>query len=171
MYDSKSSLLRIGVIKLYYGGGQTLLATVDYATLLEKTDKLTKMILQSDVIDEYKSARKQLQNDEEAQKLIAKFQRCKEEYEEVERFGRYHPDYQQIMKNIRRTKRKMDMHESVARFKVAERKVQRFLDEISEYLAKSVSDQIIVPKDELDHNTGCSSSGCGSGGSCGCKVS
>lgn len=159
------------MIKLHYGGGQTLLATMDYALILEKTDKLSKMILQSEVIDEYKYARQQLQNDEEAQELILEFQKCKEDYEEVERFGRYHPDYKQIMKNIRRTKRMMDMHESVARFKVAERNLQRFLDEISEYIAKSVSDQIIVPKDELDHITGCSSGGCGTGGSCGCKVS
>lgn len=159
------------MIKLDYGGGQILLATVDYATILEKTDKLANMILKSDVIDEYRRAYHQLQNDEEAQKLIAAFQKCKEDYEELERFGRYHPDYKHMMKNIRKTKRTMDMHESVARFKVAERKVQRFLDEISEYIAKSVSDQIIVPKDELDHLTGCSSSGCGSGGTCGCKVS
>lgn len=146
-----------------------MIATVDYAQILNKTDRLTEMILHSNVMEAYKRASLQLQNDAEAQKLIKAFADCKEQNEEVERFGRYHPDYSETMKKIRQTKRTMDMHHSVAQFKVAERNLQRFLDDISEHIAKSVSDSILVPKDDLDHvSSGCSSSGCGSGGSCGC---
>src|SRR5690625_3310963 len=96
----------------------------------------------------------------------------KDQYEDVQRFGRYHPDYQEIMKNIRSSKRKMDMNEFVAAFKVAERNLQRFLDEISEYIARSVSDTIMVPKEDLAlSDSGCSSGSCGSGGTCGCQAS
>src|SRR5699024_7336350 len=84
----------------------------------------------------------------------------------------YHPDYREIMTNVRSTKRKMDMNRYVASFKLAERNLQRFLDEISECIAHSVSEQVMVPKDDIAlTDSGCYSGGCGAGGSCGCKVS
>jgi len=64
------------------------------------------------------------------------------------------------------------MDTSVSAFKIEERKFQRFLDDISECIAKSVSENIMVPKDGLAlSDSGCSSGGCGSGGSCSCKAS
>lgn len=148
-----------------------LIATLEYVDILDQTDQLTEMILESEVMKEYQRTYKTLQNDEEAQLLIKKFNDIKEHYEDVQRFGRYHPDYNEIMKNVRSSKRKMDMNQSVARFKVAERQLQRFLDEISEYIANSVSEHIIVPKDGIALDSGCSTGGCGSGGSCGCQAS
>ncbi|MDY0396280.1 YlbF family regulator [Virgibacillus halophilus] len=94
------------------------------------------------------------------------FNHIKEEYEEVQRFGRYHPDYNEIMKAVRTNKREMDMNDKVAAYKVAERNVQNLLDEVSEYIALSISDQIKVPKDGA-----ALTDGCGGGGSCGCKAS
>jgi len=149
-----------------------LIATIEYVEILDQTDRVTKMILQSEVMEQYNRAIITLHNDAEAQRLIKAFDDIKEHYEDVQRFGRYHPDFNEIMKNVRSTKRKMDMNESVAAFKVAERKLQRFLDEISDHIAKSVSEHIMVPKDGLAlTDSGCSTGGCGSGGSCGCQAS
>lgn len=149
-----------------------MIATTEVMEILDRTDQLTEMILQSDPVENYRRAYYDLENNEESQRLIRSFLNMKDHYEEVQRFGHYHPDYQMIMKEVRSTKRKMDMDPAVSAFKIEERKLQFFLDEISEYIAHSVSEHIMVPKDGLAlTDGGCASGGCGTGGSCGCQAS
>ena len=143
-----------------------MIATLEYADILDRSEALGKIILNSEDMQAYQEAKYALENDQEAQQLIKAFIDIKEHYEDIQRFGRYHPDYYQIMKSVRSTKRKMDMNDKVAAFKIAERNIQKLLDEVSSYIALSVSEDIKAPKDGAalsDH--GC---GCGSGGSCGC---
>ncbi len=140
--------------------------------MLDKADELSQLILQSEVMHEYRVASNALENDEEAQSLIKAFTHIKEHYDDVQRFGHYHPDFREIMQNVRSTKRKMDMNHFVASFKLAERNLQRFLDDVSECIARSVSEQVMVPKEGLAlTDGGCASGSCGTGGSCGCKAS
>lgn len=146
-----------------------MLATQEIVDIIDDSERIGQMIIHSDVMQAYLVAKSELANDQEAQRLINQFNHTKEQYEEVQRFGRYHPDYSKIMKEIRQTKREMDMNEKVATFKVAERNIQTLLDEISTSIAHSVSEQIKVPKEgALFTDSGC---GCGSGGSCGCQAS
>ncbi|WP_138415049.1 YlbF family regulator [Aquibacillus sediminis] len=147
-----------------------MLATLEIVDVLDKSEHIGQMILTSETMEEYQKAKQALELDKEAQKRIAVFQQTKDQYEEVQRFGRYHPDYSKIMKDIRATKREMDMNETVAAFKVAERNLQNLLDKVSEIVAYSVSEQIKVPKDgAILTDGGC---GCGSGSSgCGCRAS
>lgn len=143
-----------------------LLATTEIVDLIDESERIGQMIMQSDLMIDYIEAKETLANDIEAQRLITAFHDKKEQYEEVQRFGRYHPDYSTIMKEIRATKRDMDMNDYVAKFKITERNVQALLDEVSERIAQSVSSQVKVPKDgALLTEGGC---GCGSGGGCGC---
>jgi cell fate (sporulation/competence/biofilm development) regulator YlbF (YheA/YmcA/DUF963 family) len=145
-----------------------MLATMEIVDLLDRSETIGQMVMNSDTMQHYNQAKFELENDPEAQKLIKDFNNMKEHYEDVQRFGRYHPDYSSIMKKVRSVKREMDMHEKVAHFKKAERELQKLLDEISENVAFSVSEQIKVPKNGMAlTDTGCSG-GCGSGGSCGC---
>ncbi|MGI8314002.1 YlbF family regulator [Halobacillus mangrovi] len=145
-----------------------MLATMEIVDLLDRSEMIGQMVMNSDTMQHYNQAKYELENDAEAQKLIKNFNNMKEHYEDVQRFGRYHPDYSSIMKQVRSVKREMDMHEKVAQFKKAERNLQKLLDEISENVAFSVSEQIKVPKNGMAlTDTGCSG-GCGSGGSCGC---
>ncbi|TGB05031.1 YlbF family regulator [Halobacillus salinus] len=145
-----------------------MLATMEIVDLLDRSEAIGEMIMNSETMQEYQQAKFALENDKEAQRLIKQFADMKEHYEDVQRFGRYHPDYSTIMKKVRSVKREMDMHERVATFKKAERQVQKLLDEISETVAFSVSEQIKVPKNGMAlTDSGCSG-GCGSGGSCGC---
>lgn len=140
---------------------------MEYVTILDDAEELGRVVFGSEVMRDYLEKKASLEQDKEAQKLVKAFNDIKEHYDDIQRFGRYHPDYQEIMKKVRSTKRAMDMHESVAAFKVAERNIQSLLDEISEMIAFSVSNQIKVPKDgALLDDGGCNS--CGSGGSCGC---
>src|SRR5699024_7895882 len=121
----------------------------------------------------YEIAYNNLKRDEEAQMFIDSFSRMKDKYEEVQRFGHYHPDFHSVMKDVRSAKRKMDLHPMVIAYKVAEREYQNFLDDISEIIAEGVSDTVMVPRDGLSIKasvSSCSTGGCGSGGSCGCSA-
>lgn len=144
-----------------------MLATMEIVDLLDRSEEIGQLIMNSDVMEEFYESKSELDNNDEAQRLIHNFNSMKEQYEEVQRFGRYHPDYSKITKSIRSVKREMDMHESVARYKRAERNVQKLLDDISQNVAHSVSEQIKVPRNGMVFtDTGCS---CGSGGGCGCS--
>ncbi|WP_010097891.1 YlbF family regulator [Ornithinibacillus scapharcae] len=144
-----------------------MIATLEYVNILDHSEMLGKMVLNSEVYEAYRNAKEELYNDREAQQLIKEFNAVKDQYEDVQRFGRYHPDYSEIMKQVRTRKRALDLHDKVAAFKIAERNFQSLLDEISQYIANSVSTQIKVPLD----GAALSDSGCGSGGGCGCKAS
>lgn len=149
-----------------------MIATTEFVDVLDQSDKIIDMINHSEIMQQYEEANNALKQDEEAQRLIRAFLHMKDHYDDVQRFGHYHPDYHTIMKEVRSAKRQMDMHQAVAAFKVQERYLQRFLDEISECIAGSVSEHIMVPKEGAAlTDGGCSSGGCGSGGSCGCQAS
>lgn len=143
-----------------------MIASMEYVDILDYSEQLGKMVLDSDVMKVYNNSQKELNEDIEAQKLIKTFKDIKHHYEDVQRFGRYHPDYNEIMKQVRASKREMDMNDKVASFKIAERNLQKLLDEISELVALSTSEEIKAPKDGAAlTDSGC---GCGSGGGCGC---
>ena len=116
-----------------------MIATLEYVEILYHSEELGKMILQSEVMKAYNQSRQALNNDQESQRLIKAFIDIKDHYDDIQRFGRYHPDYNEIMKNVRMTKREMDMNDKVANFKIAERNLQRLLDEVCECIAKNVS--------------------------------
>src|SRR5690625_1375257 len=149
-----------------------MIATIEFVDILDSSERLGKIITHSEVMKEYNKARDQLNSNQKAQRLIRAFNDLKEHYEDVQRFGRYHPDYNEIMKQVRSTKREMDMNEYVAKFKIAERQLQRLLDNVSETIAHSVSEEIIVPVAGSPLGAGgCASGGCGSGGTCSCRAS
>ncbi|OQP24750.1 MULTISPECIES: YlbF family regulator [Geobacillus] len=146
------------------------IATLERIEILDKAEALAKMIVESDVADEYRRAFWRLKQDRRAQQLTARFVKLKERYEEVQRFGKYHPDYRDVMKEVREAKRELDLHETVAAFKEAEKAMQELLDEISVLIGKAVSEHVKVPTgNPYFLSAGCSG-GCGAGGSCGCRT-
>ncbi|MDQ0159207.1 YlbF family regulator [Alkalibacillus salilacus] len=148
-----------------------MLANMEVIEVLEQAEKLGDMIKQSEDYEIYQQHKQQLYDDPEAQRLMNNFQQMKDDYEDVQRFGRYHPDYTKIMKEIREVKRDLDMHDTVAEFKQKETQLQSFLDDVSEIVAGAVSPNIKAPRDGValkDTGDGC---GCGSGGECGCEAS
>ncbi|QPA33079.1 YlbF family regulator [Anoxybacillus caldiproteolyticus] len=148
-----------------------MIATLERLEILNKAELLGKMIVQSELAEQYRHCLQRLKSDRVAQELIARFTKAKERYEEVQRFGKYHPDYHTVMKEIREVKRELDFHETVAAFKKAENALQSLLDEISVLLGKAVSEQIKVPTGNpyFTSLSSCSG-GCGAGGSCGCRT-
>lgn len=148
-----------------------MLATSERVQLLERAEGLAKMILKSDVAEQYRICLYKLKNNEESQRKINHFVSLKDLYEEVQRFGKYHPDYKRVMLQIRESKREMDLDSYVAEFRVAENNLQSLLDEVSVQLGGAVSEHIKVPTGNPFFDTGSScSGGCGSGGSCSCSA-
>jgi cell fate (sporulation/competence/biofilm development) regulator YlbF (YheA/YmcA/DUF963 family) len=148
-----------------------MLATTESIMLLDEAEDLAKMILQSDIATAYQISLYNLRSNKDTQRKINSFTRIKERYEEVQRFGKYHPDYKLVMGQIRDIKREMDLDDYVAEFKRAENDFQQLLDEVSMIVGKSVSINVKVPTGNpfFDSGSGCSTGGCGSGGSCGCS--
>lgn len=149
-----------------------MLMTSEWAFILDEADRLSTMILSSEQAQNLRIAYKAVYEDTELSAQVKAFSRLKEHYEDVQRFGKYHPDYHTIMKKIREQKRALDLNEKVARLKVAENDYQDLLDEVSLLIGRSVSEAVKVPVSNPFFSTGggCSTGGCGSGGSCSCSA-
>src|SRR6476619_4498331 len=101
-----------------------MFATIENMLILDEAEKLASFVLQSELADEYRRSFHILKNDKEAQQLIAQFSKTKDLYEDVQRFGKYHPDYRKISKDMRDIKRELDLNEYVSNFKRAENELQ-----------------------------------------------
>ncbi len=84
-----------------------MLATLESVQILDTAERIAKMILNSDVVENYRQCLYKMKTSSETQKKIERFTKLKEQYEYVQRFGRYHPDYQTIMKETRLAKREI----------------------------------------------------------------
>lgn len=149
-----------------------MMMTSEWVSVLDEVDELIEMIKQSELAQVLAEAQQAVYNDETLVAQIRAFQYTKEQYEDVQRFGKYHPDYQKIMKDIRTQKRALDLHDKVAQLRLAENDFQDLLDEMSLLIGQSVSQAVKVPVSNPllnQANNGCGS-GCGSGGSCSCAV-
>jgi cell fate (sporulation/competence/biofilm development) regulator YlbF (YheA/YmcA/DUF963 family) len=142
--------------------------SLDQAALLEESMLLAEMVSKSSIAQIYRSSKYLLEKDKNAQKLIDDFSEMKEKYDEVQRFGKYHPDFHKISSEVRTLKRELDFHDTIAAFKKAEKELENLLIECSRILAYSVSEQIKVPTGNPFFDESSCSGGCGSGGSCGC---
>ncbi len=157
------------------GGGLFMLTTtMETITITEKAEALGQIVIQSEIGENYFNHLYKVKNDELAQQKMRRFVALKDLYEEVQRFGKYHPEYKRVNLEIREAKRDMDLHPTIADFKQAETDLQTILDEISLKIGRAVSPQIKVPVgnlffDSSSSSSSCSSGGCGSGGSCGCS--
>lgn len=143
-----------------------MVATTDFAELIENSELLADYITQSEIALNYKKAKKQLDEDIEAQQLIHQFVKMKVKYEEVQRFGRYHPDYETVMAEIRKLKRELDLHETVAKFKKAEKDLEQLLNEVSRIIADAVSPHIKVPTGNPFFDNRTCQGNCGGGCRC-----
>ncbi|MFS0782425.1 YlbF family regulator [Bacillus sp. 1P06AnD] len=146
-----------------------MLATMERVEIMQQGEELASMIIDSEVGKNYLASLYTLRQDREAQDKIRSFNHLKERFEEVQRFGRYHPDYKTINLETRTKKREMDMHPSVIAFKQAENALQEVLDQISVIVAQSVSLHIKTPGGNPFFESGCASGSCGTGGGCGCS--
>ncbi|WP_138751700.1 YlbF family regulator [Paenibacillus sinopodophylli] len=139
-------------------------SSLDMASLLLCAYELGDWINQSAEVAEYLYWKTAVNEDEEVKRITKRFAKAKELFVECERFGRFHPDYNEAKDKVKQIERELSEIESVRRFKTAEQVVDDMLFEVSRTIAESVSDNIKVPSNEKAAGGG----SCGSGGSCGC---
>lgn len=135
--------------------------------VLMASDELSEMVIQSETYYSYIESKNAVGDSESSRQLLERFNDKKEDYDEVQRFGKYHPDFKKITREIRELKRQVDTDPVIHQYKEAEKELEALLDEISETIAGSVSADIKVPTGNPFFESSCSG-GCGTGGSCGC---
>lgn len=146
------------------------MAVLDMAEVIDKTELLAMMIVNSEIAEKYRKSKEDMYRDEEAKSLLRDFNDKKKDYEEVQRFGRYHPDFAKVRREVFALKRKLDQHPVIARFKQAEKELEELLYEVSLTISGQISPSIKVPgTNPYFTGIGCGSGGCGTGGRCGCN--
>lgn len=148
-----------------------MIMTYEWVVITDSSDELSEMILQSEQAGKYREAYDSVYSDKGLAQDIHDFARLKELYEEVQRFGKYHPDYKRVMKQIRVDKRQLDLNEKVATLRLAENELQDLMDQVSFIIGRSVSEAVKIPSSNpfFSSDSSCGS-GCGTGGGCSCSA-
>lgn len=129
-----------------------VLNNTDYIELCEA---IGDEILSLPVFQMYKKLQHEMNHNQEIIQLINEFEKAKELYADVERYGgKYHPDYKEVSQRLIDTKSNLYQNASVKKFKACEKEIQSILDEISNYISQAV---------EVTVKTKTKSCGCGSG--------
>lgn len=142
----------------------TMTDTIDMSQILLQAYEVADMINASSEVQNYLKAKQELETDIQAQQLIREFQRKKEQFEETQRFGHFHPMYHAAKEEMEQFQRQMDANSAIYQFRRAEEQLDQMLLHVSETIAYSVSESIKVPS----NNAFATKGGCGSGGSCNC---
>lgn len=152
-------------------GGILMKMTSEWVLILDEVDQLNDMILASEPYAQLKEATNRVYSNKELLKQIDDFNKMKLQYEDVQRFGKYHPDYTLIMKSIRSQKRALDLDEDICELRFAENAFQDVLDELGVLIGKTVSESVKVPVSNpfFSSDSGCGGS-CGTGGGCSCSA-
>lgn len=113
-------------------------------SILDDVEALSDMIVNSEIYDEYIKAKELLNQNDEAHLLYSAFLKTKDQYDDVMRFGRYHPDYKTIMMETRQRKRAYEMLPVVMDYKSKEVALQNLIDEVISKIALAVSDNVKI---------------------------
>ena len=131
-------------------------------SILDDVEALSDMIVDSVIYHDYIEAKELLYQDDEAHLLYSAFLKSKDKYDDVMRFGRYHPDYKTIMMETR------EMLPVVMDYKSKEVELQNLIDEVISKIALAVSDNVKIETGNPFFQT--TAHGCASGGSCNCSL-
>ena len=88
-----------------------------------------------------------LESDESLKRLILEFNKAKDKYAEVSKYGKYHPDLEKVRNSLAKSKNALFTNEIISEYKKLEKEIQKLLDEISRKIALSVSPKIKYPNE------------------------
>lgn len=107
---------------------------------IELCEAIGDEILSLSICKRYKELQDEMKRDPRIKTLIAEFEKAKEIYEEVERYGgKYHPDYKEATNRLIGTKIALFQNETISAFKECEKEIQFILDEIAKCLTEAVA--------------------------------
>lgn len=79
--------------------------------------------------------------------LITEFTKAKVKYEEVQKYGKYHPDLKRVQLLLQKTKEALYTNELVVEYKKLEKVIQKVLNDVSMRIATAVSENIKHPNE------------------------
>lgn len=79
--------------------------------------------------------------------LIKEFNDAKIKYNEVSKYGKYHPDLKEVQLELAKSKEALFTNEIISEYKQLEKEIQKILDEVSRKIASSVSPKIKHPNE------------------------
>lgn len=112
--------------------------------LEDQNQLLIQEILASQSYKNYLLKRTEMNTSPEVAKLKKAFQKEKDKFEQIASYGVYAPDYRQLQRSVRLSKRALDLNEKVAAFRLAETDLQQLLDEVGQRIAQTISAEIKV---------------------------
>lgn len=115
--------------------------------ILENTYELIDEIKSNDIYIRLLELKVIIDKDDELNKLIQDFNKVKLKYEEVTKYGKYHPDLKKVQLELAKTKELLYSNEKIKEYKDLEKKLQSLLDEISSEIAQTVSSKIKHPNE------------------------
>ena len=71
--------------------------------------------------------------------LVESFKKAKEKYEEVQKYGTYHPDYRNVKLELVKAKEALYTNSLVIRYKELEKKIQEKLNVAANEIVKAIS--------------------------------
>ncbi|MCG7338761.1 YlbF family regulator [Staphylococcus sp. ACRSN] len=142
--------------------------TEETLTILDDVEALGDKIVTSRIYKAYEMAQQALAENDEAHLLYQAFLKSKDNYDEIMRFGKYHPDYQKVMLETRKRKRAYEMLPVVMDYKQKEVALQDLIDEVIVKIAYAVSENVKIETGNpfFQKDAG----GCSTGGSCNCSL-
>lgn len=144
------------------------LNTSEQIAILDKIDELNQMIINCDIYRNYIYFHNMLIEDIDVQNKIQHFSLMKLEFEDVSRFGKYHPDFSTKRRELNQFKKELDLNPVIMEFKRAEFKLQELLDEVLYHTCIEVSENVNIVSDNPFFQM--AQGGCATGGSCSCNV-
>ncbi|MGO2082416.1 YlbF family regulator [Vagococcus sp.] len=112
--------------------------------LEDQVNNLVTQLLSSEIVDDYVKQTKLIKKDQEVTELLTDLNQAKKSFEKIADYGKFAPDFTVKRRELRKKKRKVDVHPIVSDFKVAETSLQNQLDYMALDLAQVVSPEIKV---------------------------
>ncbi len=118
--------------------------------------KQETMDLTYQVIDEIKTSKdyqrllvlhQMIKTDPTISQLVGQFNNYKEKYQEVQKYGKYHPNLKEVQLAFSKAKTSLYSHKVIQEYKQLEKQIQSLLDRISTEIAEAISPKIKHPND------------------------
>lgn len=110
----------------------------------DQVTELVNQVITSQSFKQYLEAKQAMSQNPEVQQLRTAFSKDKADFEKIAKYGNYAPDFKEKQRNVRKSKRKLDLQPIVAEFRYRETQLQGILDQISLVIAQSISSDIKV---------------------------
>ena len=88
-----------------------------------------------------------VENNGDIKVLVERFKKANAQYDEVKKYGGYHPDLKNVQRGFSEAKKTLYEHPIVAEYKQLEQLLQKQLDHISATIATSISTKIKHPNE------------------------